>query len=174
MSVDSILPYLEPLRQSVTVPGSPADVFDLFTARFGDWWPLSPPFAVFGDETRSCGLEPRAGGDLFEVSRTGERCTWGRVTVWEPPGRLAFTWHPGRGEDIAQVVDVRFIADGPATRVDLEHRDWQRLGARAEVVRPGYEQGWIVVLGRFADFTVGTGARTRLERETPRTSEHRP
>jgi hypothetical protein len=37
-----------------------------------------------------------------------------------------------------------------ATRIDLEHRDWEKLGDRAALVRGFFEGGWIGVLGRFA------------------------
>jgi hypothetical protein len=35
------------------------------------------------------------------------------------------------------------------TRVELEHRGWERLGAEAGEVREEYAQGWPVVLGHF-------------------------
>ena len=154
MTVESIQPFLEPVRRSVTVPGLPVETFDRFTSRFGEWWPLAPPYAVFGEDTRTCGLEPRLGGELFETSASGERCVWGRIQVWEPPHRVAFSWHPGRDPDSFQIVEVTFTATGRSTRVDLEHRDWQRMGDRAAEVRSRYESGWTVVLGRFADFVV--------------------
>jgi uncharacterized protein YndB with AHSA1/START domain len=155
VSVEPIMPYLEPLRKSVTVPGSPVVVFDLFTSHFGEWWPLTLPYSVFGDAADECGMEPRLGGEIFELSRDGRRCTWGTVVVWQPPQRVEFTWHPGRGPDAAQTVEVTFSpVDCGLTRVDLEHRGWQRLGAGAEGTRAGYDRGWAVVLGRWADFAV--------------------
>jgi hypothetical protein len=30
------------------------------------------------------------------------------VTEWDPPNAVAFTWHPGRGEDEATSVKVAF------------------------------------------------------------------
>src|SRR5919197_160847 len=75
-------------------------------------------------------LEGRAGGRIAERSPTGEIADWGRVLTWEPPGRVAFTWHPEGGE--ATEVEVQFIPEGSgATRVELEHRGWERLGPAA-------------------------------------------
>ncbi len=41
---------------------------------------------------------------------------------------------------------MRFAADGEGTRVDLEHRGWERLGDIASEAREGYESGWPGVL----------------------------
>lgn len=155
MSVDSIVPYLEPVRKSVTVPGAPAAVYELFTSRFGEWWPLTLPYSVFGDAASECGMEPGVGGEIFELSRDGRRCVWGTVVAWEPPRRVEFSWHPGRTSDSAQTVEITFRAlAGGFTRVDLEHRGWQRLGVDAERTRTGYDTGWDVVLRRWADFAL--------------------
>jgi len=166
MSVESIVPYLEPVRKSVTVQGSPAAAFELFTSRFGEWWPLTSSYSVFGDAASECGMEPVQGGEIFEVSRDGRRCTWGRIVAWEPPGRLEFTWYPGRDQDTAQTVEITFSGvEGGLTRVDLEHRGWQRLGLDAARTRAGYDTGWDVVLRRWADFagvqTAAAGAAGR-------------
>jgi hypothetical protein len=32
---------VEAVRKSVTVPATPGRAFELFTARFGEWWPLA-------------------------------------------------------------------------------------------------------------------------------------
>ena len=45
-------------------------------------------------------------------------------------------------------MDVRFSADGGATRVDLEHRGWEKLGDRMAEIVPQYDSGWDEVLGR--------------------------
>jgi uncharacterized protein YndB with AHSA1/START domain len=95
-------------------------------------------------------MEPKVGGDLFEISKTGERCVWGRVTVFERPGRVQFTWFPGRTEATGQIVDVTFRAAGARqTQVDLEHSNWQTLGDQAAEMRSGYERGWTAVLDHF-------------------------
>ena len=49
-------------------------------------------------------------------------------------------------------VEVRFIADGAGTRVELEHRGWERVGAEATEVREAYDspRGWVTTLNVFA------------------------
>ncbi len=45
---------------------------------------------------------------------------------------------------------MRFSPDGGGTRLDLEHRYWERLGEPGIDTRDGYDTGWDTVLGRFA------------------------
>jgi len=49
-------------------------------------------------------------------------------------------------------VEVRFVPDGEGTRVELEHRGWERVGAEASEVREGYAspRGWVTTLNVFA------------------------
>lgn len=142
--VESITPYLEPLRKSVIVRRTPAEAFEVFTARFGSWWPFTK-LSIHQAETASCHLDPRAGGEIGEVAKNGERAVWGKVLVWEPPHRLVLAWHPGYTPDTAQEVELRFTAVPEGTRVDLEHRDWSRRGEKAAEVRNNYDNGWAFV-----------------------------
>jgi uncharacterized protein YndB with AHSA1/START domain len=146
VGVEPIAPYLEPLRRSVRVARPPAEAFELFTAGIGSWWPLAT-HSVAQARARTCVLEPHVGGGLYELDDEGRRSAWGRVLAIEPPHRLLLAWHPGRGPETAQELELRFVADGDGTRVELEHRGWQVLGERAAETRAGYEQGWGFVLG---------------------------
>ena len=47
-------------------------------------------------------------------------------------------------------VEVTFTPEGERTRVDLEHRGWERLGEAAEFKRTEYEAGWDGVLDLYA------------------------
>lgn len=148
MSVEPIQPYLEPVRKSVTVPRPVGEAFDLFTAGLARWGPLAT-HSLGQARARTCAIEPRPGGEVYELGDDGERCPWGRVLIWEPPLRFVMTWHPGRDPDTAQEVEVRFVAERGGTRVDLEHRGWQKLGGEARETREGYDSGWVPVLARF-------------------------
>jgi uncharacterized protein YndB with AHSA1/START domain len=151
VSVEPIAPYLEPVKKAVTVPLSPAEAFDLFTARIANWWPLGERFSISGPGAVSCGIEPRVGGAVYEVRNDGERLPWGKVLAWDPPRRLLLSWHPGKSADVAQEVEVTFASDGSGTRVELVHRGWQKLGSDAARVRESYEGGWeTVFLGAYA------------------------
>jgi uncharacterized protein YndB with AHSA1/START domain len=66
----------------------------------------------------------------------------GRVTVWQPPERVAFSFHPGRDAREAQTVEVTFSADPEGTRVVLLHSGWEKLNANAQEARDSYNRGW--------------------------------
>ncbi|MGH6932157.1 MAG: metalloregulator ArsR/SmtB family transcription factor [Dongiaceae bacterium] len=136
---------LEPLRKSVIVPLTAMSAYLLFTEGIATWWPLAS-HSVGGDQAASCAFEPRLGGRIYETLRTGEEHVWGTVSVWQPPHRLVFTWHPGRGPETAQEIEIRFSPAADGTRVELEFRGWERLGSRATELRGNYDKGWEFVL----------------------------
>ena len=74
------------------------------------------------------------------------------MVAWEPPTRLVLSWYPGRDPESATELEVRFSreADG-TTRVDLEHRGWERLGDERETMRTAYDHGWDTVLARYGE-----------------------
>jgi uncharacterized protein YndB with AHSA1/START domain len=137
-------PRLGPVRKTIVVRRTPDEAFAVFTQRFGAWWPYTQ-FSLGEEETAECGFEPRLGGELYERSRTGERSRWGSVRAWEPPHRFVLAWHPGRDPAEATEVEVRFEPVAGGTRVTLEHRGWEALGAKAAESREGYEKGWVAV-----------------------------
>jgi uncharacterized protein YndB with AHSA1/START domain len=135
-----------PISKSVVVPRTQEDAFRLFTEGLATWWPLRT-HSITDPEPETAVFEPRVGGRLYERTSAGEELLWGTVTVWEPPDRLAYTWHPGRGEETAQEVEIRFLPVENGTRLELEHRGWERAPER----RRGYDEGWDTVLGRYAE-----------------------
>ena len=138
------------LRKSVEVARSPADAFRVFTEGISSWWPTET-HSVSAEAATAVVLEPGEGGRIYERTAAGEEHDWGRITEWNPPERLAFTWHPGRGEDTAQLVEVRFAAAGEGTRVELVHTGWERLGSAATELFGNYDRGWQHLLeDRFA------------------------
>jgi uncharacterized protein YndB with AHSA1/START domain len=149
MSVEPIAPYLQPLRLSIRVERPVAEAFEVFTAGFGRWWPLAT-YSISQEKAVTCGIEPAVGGAVYEVNDRGEKIPWGHVLVWDPPGRLVLFWHPYRGPETGQEVEIRFQPDGKGTRVELEHRDWQKVGDDAERSHGAYSQGWPGVLEKYA------------------------
>jgi len=145
------------VKTAVTVKVPQAKAFEVFTQQYAAWVPdgqfLSPqrPTAVV--------IEPRKDGRFFERAVDGAEMDWGRVHAFEPPSRFVFGWHLNSSwqfvADPAQAseVEVRFVADGPsATRVELEHRHFDRHGDGAEGLRAAVasEGGWPLTLQAFA------------------------
>ena len=138
---------LEPVITDVQVPLDQERAFRLFTDDIASWWPLET-HAVHGDADMTCVVEGRVGGRIYELTPAGVEADWGRITDWEPPGRVAFTWHPGREDDTATRVEVTFAATADGTEVRLVHTGWEVLGDRAPAVRERYVTGWAMVLGQ--------------------------
>jgi uncharacterized protein YndB with AHSA1/START domain len=134
---------LAAIVKEVDVPLDAVTAFDLFTRDIGAWWPVTTHSVTGSGDVR---FESGVGGRIVETAVDGAEHVWGEVTVWDPPSRVRFTWHPGRGSDSAQSVDVRFTSVATGTRVRLKHRGWEMLGDRASAMRANYDTGWDVVL----------------------------
>jgi uncharacterized protein YndB with AHSA1/START domain len=139
---------IAPLVKEISVPLSPERAFALFTQGISAWWPLAS-HSVGGESAVGCHFEPRVGGRLLETTRDGSEHVWGTLLAWEPPQRLAVTWHPGREARTAQEVSVTFIPEGRGTRVRLVHTGWELLGEAARAERDSYNPGWDYVLGLY-------------------------
>jgi uncharacterized protein YndB with AHSA1/START domain len=64
------------------------------------------------------------------------------------------SWHVNPEAPAPTEIEIRFTADGDATRVDVEHRGWERLGmARGQEARESYgsDDGWGLVLSRYVE-----------------------
>lgn len=137
--------HVPPVEKSVTVACAPARAFAAFTGEIAQWWPLAT-HSVGQAQARKVVIEPAIGGRVYEVCADGAEHEWGRVLQWMPPLQFAMSWHPGRAADTQQVLEVRFSAEGSATRVALVHRGWEILGADAQARRDNYEGGWTRIL----------------------------
>ena len=135
------------IRKSIHVKRSVEDSFRLFTRDIGKWWPLKQGFSFGGERADQIHLEPRQGGRFFERFTDGEEYQVGTVTACTPPSHVVFSWK-APSWDAPTEVEVRFTAEGDGTRVDVEHRGWERTGAEKE--SGGYDKGWDTVLARYA------------------------
>jgi len=141
------LPAPEPLRISFDVACSAEHAFRVWTSRIGTWWP--PDHTVTGRPEQIV-LQGDVGGRIYERTADGAEHDWGEVTVWQPPSRLAYLWHLGIGRSSATEVDIKFIASGEkATRIEIEHRGWERLGEAAGWWRERNTAGWENLLPHF-------------------------
>jgi len=148
---------LDAVRKSVTVNASPEEAFTIFTEDFDSWWPRSHHI---GKTPMTRGIiEGRRGGRCYTEHEDGSEADWGTVLAWDPPRlvliawRIAANWQFEPDLEKASEVEVRFtpVEDG-VTRVDLEHRNFERMSSGAAEMRTGVggEGGWGSILQLFA------------------------
>jgi uncharacterized protein YndB with AHSA1/START domain len=152
-----------PIRRSVTVAVDPERAFRAFTRDLATWWPVDTHSMAAerddGSRVVSIVVEEREAGRVYEVDDRGGEGTWATIDVWDPPRRLVLSWKPNLRDEPPTEVEVRFVPLDGGTRVELEHRGWERLGPRAAEAARSYATGWGTVLAeRYARAAVTTGA----------------
>jgi len=142
---------IAPVRKSVVVDATPAEAFEFFTARLDRWWPKS--HGIGATPLRESFIEPFVGGRWYGKHEGGEESTVGHVIVWEPGKRLIVSWEiNGQWKSdprpqFTSEVEVKFIAESAKrTRVELEHRDFERMAAGGQEMRDGVDNGWPGIL----------------------------
>jgi uncharacterized protein YndB with AHSA1/START domain len=130
------------IRKSIRVE-RPRDIsFRVFCEEIGQWWPHG-----FAGEGSKMALEPHVGGRLYESRPDGSEYEIGRLTAYEPPAVIAFSWR-APSWDLPTQVEIRFIAEGDATLVELEHRGWEQNPKAAETHK-NYSNGWVGIFGQY-------------------------
>jgi uncharacterized protein YndB with AHSA1/START domain len=138
---------IEPLRISFDVDCAPEHAFHVWTARLSRWWPTD--HTVSGDSDVEVVLERRVGGRIFERTSSGGTHEWGEITAWDPPRRLGYLWYLRRDRADATEVEITFLDRDGTTTVEIEHRGWERLGAKGPDWRESNRAGWSGVLPHF-------------------------
>ena len=148
---------LAPVRKSVTVRASVEEAFRVFTDDMDSWWPRSHHIGKL--PMKRVLVEGFVGGRCYTEQIDGSDCPWGSVLTWDPPRRFVIAWQIdhtwGYVADISAVseVEVRFTAESDGrTRVDLEHRNFERMGPNGAGMRAGVDNpnGWSGLLALFA------------------------
>jgi uncharacterized protein YndB with AHSA1/START domain len=147
----------EAVRRDITVQAAPEKAFRVFTERFDSWWPRSHHIAE--PEMAEAIIEPREGGRWYERGVDGSTCDWGEVLTWDPPHRLVLSWRIGGDWQLesdpaaASEIEVTFTPEGDGTRVQVEHRHFERHGATAAALAEGVggDGGWNGLLKRYEE-----------------------
>ena len=139
---------IEPIELAFDVQASADHAFAVWTQDLGRWWPVD--HTATGEDGLIITLEPRVGGRIFERTRDGRESDWGEIVVWEPPRRFVYRWFLRRTSAEATEVEIRFVPTaGDATRVEIEHRGWERLGSEGPSWRDRNRGGWDGLLPHF-------------------------
>ncbi len=137
-----------PLTLSFDVACSVEHAFEVWTSEIGSWWPSDHTVTGRGD--LDVVLQSGVGGRIYERTPDGVEHDWGEVTVWEPPTQVSYLWHLRRDRADATEVEIRFLAQGDgATRVQIEHRGWERLGEVGAERREQNLAGWQTLLPHY-------------------------
>ncbi len=149
-----------PVRRSVDVKVSQKRAFEVFTSSISAWWPKGSHH-IGASPAKSVTIEPREGGRWYETGEDGVETEWGKVLVWDPYGRLVLAWQIDASfkpdPTLITEVELHFTPTGEReTRVELEHRNLERFGEKADqmtsqVSGPG---GWSKILADYAGHTV--------------------
>jgi len=150
---------LAPVVKTLELRRSAADAFRIYVHQAAQWWPLDTHALSPSNNTKAVDhvVEPRIGGRVYEIAADGREFDWGEVLAYEPGRRFAMTWQLGRMRNVSGEVEVLFEPTGAAScRITLTHSGWDRMGADAQTMRNGYNQGWESVFGeRFANYAQG-------------------
>jgi len=146
---------IAPVKKSVTINATQERAFEVYTSGIDRWWPKS--HHIGNAPLKKSILEPKVGGRWYSVHEDGSETTTGFVKVWEPPHRVVHGWDINGAwkpdSTIGSEVEVRFIAETPTrTRVELEHRNFERMGQEdGTKMRDavGGDGGWTSILELF-------------------------
>lgn len=118
------------VHATTLVDVEPDVAFEIFTVEIDAWWGKGPRFRPGLEGKGVLRFEPHVGGRLLEIyeGREVDAFEFGQVKVWEPPERIVLDLG---GRDFAPdewtEVEIRFSAEGQATRIDIEHRGFRKL-----------------------------------------------
>ncbi|PHZ86442.1 SRPBCC domain-containing protein [Paremcibacter congregatus] len=139
---------IDPILKSVVIDKSPDAVFRFFVDHMSEWWPLEESCDATDNKPLARIVFPREiGQEIRGEYADGTGFVIGRLRHFEEPRRILFTWHWGWEPTEATEVEVSFTAEGSATRLDLVHRGWEKLGARGPKERRDHEGGWDLIIG---------------------------
>jgi uncharacterized protein YndB with AHSA1/START domain len=144
---------IAPVRKSIRVNANQERAFDVFTSGLGRWWPRDHGIGKL--PMQGAVMETRLGGRWYELAEDGSQTNVGKIIAWEPPKRFVMTWDINSqwkpDTTVSSEVEVKFIPEGAnATRVELEHRKFEQMGAEAGAkMRNSVDGGWPAMLERF-------------------------
>src|SRR5699024_6492622 len=131
---------------------------EVLTRRFV--WVKPMEYNFLAGEIDETVFEPRVSGYVYDRGVDGSVCRWARVLEFEPPRRLVISWdittrwELENDHDRTSDVEIRFVPIGDAqTRVELEHRHFDRHGEGGQDYRDGVAGGWPAFLENFRALT---------------------
>ena len=140
-------PIIQPIRKELVVEASQETAFKVFTERIDIWWPKT--HHIGNSPMTELVLEPGMNGRWYSKHEDGSEANVGKVLTWDPYQNLVLAWQINGDfrfdPELITDVEVQFISEGPrTTRVKLEHKNLDRLGAGKAV--ESMDEGWGYIL----------------------------
>lgn len=113
---------------ALRVKATPAEAFVAFTDDIALWWRPNGLFQITPRGDGALRFEPGPEGRLVTELPNGKVFEIGRITVWAPGEKLAFTWRQASfTPEQSTQVEVTFEPVGDETRVTVTHRGWESV-----------------------------------------------
>ena len=134
-----------PIVLHLWVAGTPTRAFEVFTERFGEWWPRE---AYSPGPIRGIRVEPRVGGEVAMLLDGGDAYRLGEVLVWERGRHYAQSFTLAQDPAYPSRLDVTFeeAKHVGGTRVRFAHGGW----TPANVAGRSRFSEWDLLLGQYA------------------------
>jgi catechol 2,3-dioxygenase-like lactoylglutathione lyase family enzyme len=134
-----------PIVLHLWVACSPEQAFDVFTGRFGEWWPRD---AYSPGPLRGIRVEPHVGGEVRMLPESGDEYLLGEVLAWEPGRHYAQSFTLAQDPAYPSRLDVHFeeAKHVGGTRVRFAHGGW----TPANVAGRARFSEWDLLLGQYA------------------------
>ncbi|MEP2706757.1 MAG: SRPBCC family protein [Roseibium sp.] len=128
------------------------------------WW--TSPFQGMEKESLEAGIEPFAGGNCYEIDKSGKHRIWGTVLSIEEPLFVRFAWQvspngmPIADPATASRVMLSFRESGEATRLEIVHTKFLRHGEDGAAYKNDMAgpNGWPRIIERLQK-AAGSGRR---------------
>lgn len=123
---------------SLRVKATPLRAFDVFVGEIGTWWRPNGLFQLTPRGDGVLSFEPGENGRLITTLANGKIVEIGRIDVWAPGEKLAFTWRQASFSPEQRTrVEVAFEPVGEETRITVTHRGWDEI-PQEHVARHGF------------------------------------
>jgi len=139
--------------QNIEINADVDKVFSAYVEKINDWWPRQGKsnrytWAPEGVEPKDILFEAKVGGRYYERFADGSEFVIGKITEYEPPSKLSYTWQ-GRDWPGDSLIEVRFEPSGEGTLLSLTHSGFEIFGEEADSMAEGYSMGTEEILGIF-------------------------
>ena len=119
------------VKLEVTIPLSPEQAFDTFVQGMDIWWPrrgvFPYSFAPAGTRPLHIRFEPQIGGRYYETFLDESEYEIGRITLYQPPERLAYTWQDPTWKNETQIA-LAFTEEESGTRLVYAQGGFEKAG----------------------------------------------